>query len=54
MESAEWTVLDASGDQRFKVKLPRAFKVQTGTLEWVWGTTLDDLDVPYIVRYDIR
>ena len=53
-EMAEWTVLDADGQTNFRVQLPDGFRLQDCTLRTVWGTTTDEIDVPYIVRYDIR
>jgi hypothetical protein len=47
-------VLEAGGELRFTVQLPGSLRVREGTLDTVWGTTVDDLDVPYVVRYDIR
>ena len=53
-EPADWTVLDAHGELRFKVQLPGKFRLQDATLRTVWGSTVDALDIPYVVRYDIR
>jgi hypothetical protein len=53
-DPVEWMVLDARGEPEFKVRFPRAFSVREGRLRCVWGATVDELDVPYVVRYDIR
>lgn len=53
-ELVEWTVLDAQGEAKFTVHLPETLWVKEVTFECVWGTTVDDLDIPYVVRYDIR
>lgn len=52
--TARWRVLDPRGDIIGDVFLPERFSVLNARGDEVWGIYLDDLDVPYIVRYLIR
>lgn len=51
---AEWVVLSPSGVPQFEVVLARTMTLSEATLQSIWTTHRDDLDVPYVVRWDIR
>lgn len=52
--SVEWMVLDATGEPLGRVALPGRFQLEVARRDRVWGSAVDELDVPYIVRYRIR
>jgi hypothetical protein len=52
-ESATWLVLDPEGSLAGRVLLPKDVQVLAVESSTVWGTVLDELDVPYLVRYRI-
>jgi hypothetical protein len=49
-----WWVLDPNGEPIGTVMLPRGFQVMAADESHVWGAELDELDVPYLVRYGVR
>ncbi|MES2521291.1 MAG: hypothetical protein V4617_01240 [Gemmatimonadota bacterium] len=49
--SVTWTVLDARLEPRYRVTLPVEFTPKAGTRDELWGTMVDDDDVPYFVHY---
>lgn len=51
--SLEWLGLAPDGATLGAVEAPRAFRLLAATADRWWGSATDDLDVPYIVRYDI-
>jgi hypothetical protein len=53
-DSVTWWVLDTDGGPigQFQVKRPVAARAAAGNS--LWAVETDDLDVPYVVRYDIR
>ncbi len=53
-DPVQWLVLDVRGEPSFTVRFPQAFSVREARLGCVWGTTVDSLDVPYVVRFDLR
>lgn len=50
---AQWLALSPNGEEAFTVRLSRSLTVQEATLETIWGTIRDALDVPYVVRLDV-
>lgn len=52
-DSASWLVLDASGAPSAEVTLPAGFDLLEADRGHVWGQERDDLDVPYLVRYQV-
>lgn len=52
-ERVEWLVLDPDGEPIGRVELPGRTTVAVAERSRVWGWELDDLDVPYIVRYGV-
>ncbi len=50
---AEWRILSSDGKAVGQVHLPSRFGIMAATLHTLWGSELDELDVPYIVRYRI-
>lgn len=50
-ETREWVALDEQAVPRFRVVLPRRFRVFEALDRELWGVQLDSLDVPYIQRY---
>lgn len=52
-EGRRWLVLDPDGANLGRVVLPRDLTVLAADREHVWGVELDELDVPYIVRYAV-
>ena len=53
VDSVQWMVLNSDGGSAFSVRLPVKLRVRAATSNAVWGTTTDELDVPYIVRLTI-
>lgn len=52
-DSAEWWVLDRSGDPVGRVRAPLDFRIVEAEDGFAWGVETDDLDVEYIVRRPI-
>ena len=50
----EWWVMDDEGRAVASVQLPAGMRVLAAERDRVWGTKTDELDVPYIVRYEVR
>ena len=50
----DWLVLDSSGNPLFRVALPASVTVKAATQDSAWGTELDELEIPYVVRFDLR
>lgn len=50
----EWWVVDEDGRAVASVMLPAGLRVLAAERDRVWGTETDELDVPYIVRYEVR
>ena len=48
-----WWVLDDRGEISARVTLPMGFTPQLIRANELWGVELDELDVPYVVRYRI-
>lgn len=53
-ESSRWIVLDRTGDPIAEVRLPARTSPRWIGEGLVWASQLDDLDVPYLVRYAVR
>jgi hypothetical protein len=53
-DSVTWWVLDSGGSPigQFEVERPIAGRAAAGNS--LWAVESDDLDVPYVVRYDVR
>ena len=49
-----WLCLSESGDPLGKVSLPKRLRVMAIDSHFAWGMEMDELDVPYIVRYRIE
>ena len=49
----EWMILSESGQILGRVSLPKRFRLMYADGYRVWGMELDELDVPYVVRYRI-
>ena len=52
-ESRDWWVIDERGRAIASVRLPAGLRVLAAERERVWGTETDEMDVPYIVRYEL-
>lgn len=53
-DMVEWTVLDPSGNLFGRVELPARVHVYEAETGCLWGVELDELDVPWIVRYRVQ
>jgi len=53
-EVLQWIAVDPSGRPRFRIDLPRAFRVYDIVGTRVWGVALDSLDIPYVRMYEIE
>lgn len=51
--STEWSVIAPSGEPAGTLRLPRSTRIMAATHEVVWGTEVDDADVPTVVRWRI-
>jgi hypothetical protein len=49
----QWDVFSGSGDRIAAISLPRKFNIRLIRRDVIWGTELDDADVPFVVRYRI-
>lgn len=49
----DWYYLDPNGTPLGRIELPADFRVLEATAETLWGTETDDLDVSYLVRYQV-
>jgi hypothetical protein len=49
-----WLCLSDSGDPLGRVSLPKRLRVMAIDSHFAWGMEMDELDVPYIVRYRIE
>jgi hypothetical protein len=52
-EDQRWTVVDRSGVPVAEVALPSTFSPEVVHPDHMWGVEIDELGVPYIVRYAI-
>ncbi len=50
----DWLVLDSNGNPVFRVALPASVTVKAATQGSAWGTEVDELEIPYVVRFDLR
>ena len=48
-----WWVIDEVGNIAARVTLPTDLDVELIRADEIWGVQLDDLDVPYLVKYRI-
>jgi hypothetical protein len=53
-ERVEWVYLDPFGIPKGRVDLPVRFQMLAGDASSVWGSELDELDVPYLLRFSIK
>jgi hypothetical protein len=51
--SVEWLVLDKNGKTVGQLDAPRGTKILQADPEHVWAVEVDELDVPYVVRYRV-
>jgi hypothetical protein len=49
-----WVVLDDRGTPLFRVRLPAGTHLREGSRGSIWATATGDLDVPYVIRFDIE
>jgi hypothetical protein len=54
VSGGRWTVLDENGVPTFEVRLNPAIRLQQAKRDAIWATTVDELDVPYIVHFRIE
>jgi hypothetical protein len=52
-DGVEWWVLGADGEPQARALTPDGIRVLLITRDALWGVETDDLDVNYIVRYDV-
>jgi hypothetical protein len=53
-ETIEWLVLSAEGDIIATFAAPRESRLIQAEQGTAWGVVLDDMDVPFVVRYNVR
>lgn len=53
LNAGAWVAFDLEGKPIFQVTLPDGITVQQASATTVWGTGRDELDVPFLVRFDI-
>ena len=51
-EAFEWEVLDRAGAPLGRFRAPEGAQLETGDLNGAWFVEHDELDIPYLVRYD--
>lgn len=51
--TGEWVVLDGDARPLFRTRLPEGTTLAGASRDAVWGTHTDELDVPWVVRYDL-
>ena len=51
-EEFEWEVLDGAGEPLGRFQTPEGARLVAGDLDGAWFVEEDELDIPYIVRYD--
>ena len=51
-EEFEWEVLDRTGEPLGRFRAPEGARMVAGDLEGAWFVEHDELDIPYLVRYD--
>lgn len=51
-EEFEWKVLDRVGDPIGRFRAPEGARLVAGDLDGAWFVEHDELDIPYLVRYD--
>lgn len=53
-ETREWRVLASDGSALYRTRLPASVEIRAATERSAWGTETGELDVPYVVRIDLR
>ena len=53
LEGGPWVVIDGGGRSLFEVDLPPSLTVQQAFRDAIWGTMVDDLGIPYVIRLDL-
>ena len=53
-EEQRWDMLSRKGEVVGVLLAPSGVSVLEGTEETVWGLVRDELDVPFVVRFEIR
>lgn len=51
---AHWVVVGPDGEAEFRVPAPTGITFEAALGDRVWATGITELDVPYIVRYELR
>ncbi len=51
---AEWVLIGADGSPRGRLRLPSRMQIHHSALPTVWAVELDDLDVPWLVRLNVK
>lgn len=52
-EPRTWVVVDRAGTPLMRVRVPAGFRVFAVSRTHVWGTVLDSVDLPIVVRYRV-
>lgn len=53
LDDGPWLALEPDGTPLFQVRLPEEAKFRHGSSEAIWGTEIGEMDVPYVVRWEI-
>jgi hypothetical protein len=53
-ENQQWLLIRPGGERVGMVTLPSRFTILAARADSVWGMLLDELDVPYLVRFDVQ
>ena len=53
LDSVGWQILNRTGDIEGGFRLPSATRLLSVTSRHVWGVVTDELDMPYVVKYQI-
>lgn len=53
LDQGPWVALAPDGTPQFQVGLPENAKLRHGSSEAIWGTEIGEMDVPYVVRWEI-
>jgi hypothetical protein len=49
-----WVAIDDDGISRFSVRLPDGARLRQASREAVWGTSIDELGVAHVIRWDLH
>jgi len=53
-ERGPWLVLGDDGAPAFQLHLPDGVTPRFATADAVWGTSRDDFDIPYVIRWNVQ